>query len=138
MNSTEALERTRAVIRSQHKSIAKEQVYLHWLRHYIAALGQMPTFLSSEQKLERFLTDLALRKNVSASTQNQAFNAILFFYKDVLGRPLQDVDALRATRPERVRRAPTVEETRALLAAVRNVAGYPTHLMTRLLYEKAS
>src|SRR6266487_4968921 len=75
MNSTEALERTRAVIRSQHKSIAKEQVYLHWLRHYIAALGQMPTFLSSEQKLERFLTDLALRKNVYAATQNQAFNA---------------------------------------------------------------
>ena len=87
MNSTEPVEHTRAVIRSQHESIATEQVYLRWLRHYIVALGQMPTFLSSEQKLERFLTDLALRKNVSASTQNQAFNAILFFYKDVLGRP---------------------------------------------------
>ena len=62
MNSTEVLERTRAVIGSQHKCIATEQVYLRWLRHYIVALGQMPTFLSSEQKLERFLTDLALRK----------------------------------------------------------------------------
>ena len=77
MNSTEPVEHTRAVIRSQHKSIATEHVYLHWLRHYIVALGQMPTFLSSEQKLERFLTDLALRKNVSAATQNQAFNASL-------------------------------------------------------------
>src|SRR5436189_5562092 len=77
MKSTEAVERTRAVIRRQHKSIATEQVYLHWLRHYIVALGQVATFLSSEQKLERFLTDLALRKNVSASAQNQAFNASL-------------------------------------------------------------
>jgi len=51
---------------------------LHWLRHYIVALGQMPSLLSSEQKLERLLTDLALGKNVSAATQNQAFNAILF------------------------------------------------------------
>jgi len=62
MNSTEALERTRAGIRRQHKTMATEQVYLHGLRHYIAALGQMPPFLSSEQKLERFLTDLALGK----------------------------------------------------------------------------
>jgi len=111
MNSTEALERTRAVIRRQHKTIATEQTYLHWLRHYIAALGGMPKTLASEQKLERFITDLALKKNVSASTQNQAFNAILFFYKAMLGTPLKEVDALRATRPERVRRAPKGKET---------------------------
>src|SRR5213592_3542729 len=77
MNSTEALERTRAVIRRQHKSIATEQVYLRWLRHHIVAMDQMPKFRSSEQKLERFLTDPALRKNVSAATQNQAFNVSL-------------------------------------------------------------
>ena len=78
MNSTEALERTRAVIRRQHKTMATEQIYLHWLRHYMVALREMPKTLASEQKLEHFLTDLALKKNVSASTQNQAFNAILF------------------------------------------------------------
>lgn len=134
MKPSEALERTRAVIRRQHKTMATEQSYLHWLRHYMAALGGMPASLTSEQKLERFLTELAVKKNVAAATQNQAFNAILFFYKDVLGKPLQAVDALRATRPERVRRAPTMAETRALIAAVRNVAGYPTNLITRLLY----
>jgi len=57
-----------------------------------------------------------------------------FSTKDVLGTPLKAVDALRATRPERVRHAPTVEETRALIAAVQSVAGYPTNLVTRLLY----
>src|SRR2546427_13220812 len=102
MNSTEALERTRAVIRRQHKTMATEQIYLHWLRHYMVALREMPKTLASEQKLDHFLTDLALKKNVSASTQNQAFNAILFFYKDVLGTPLKEVDGLRSTRPERV------------------------------------
>ena len=129
MNSTEALERTRAVIRRQHKTLATEQTYLHWLRHYMVALGGMPKTLTSEQKLEGFLTELALKKNVSAATQNQAFNAILFFYKDVLGTPLKAVDALRATRPEHVRHAPTVEETRALIEAVRDVGGYPTNFI---------
>lgn len=134
MNPSQALERTRAVIRRQHKTIATERTYLHWLRHFMTALEEMPRTLTSEQKLEHFLTELVLKKNVSAATQNQALNALLFFYKDVLGQPLKEVDALRATRPERVRHAPTVEETRALLAAVKSVAGYPTNLVARLLY----
>jgi len=82
----------------------------------------------------QYLTHLAVKMNVSASTQNQAFNAICFFYKSVLERPLQNIDALRATRPEQVRHAPTVQETRDLIGAVKNVGGYPTNLITRLLY----
>jgi hypothetical protein len=80
MNTVQALERMRAVIRRQHKTLATEQTYLHWLRHYIAALGRMPKTFTSEQKLEHFLTELAVKKHVAAATQNQAFNAILFFY----------------------------------------------------------
>ncbi len=76
MNSTEALERTRAVIRRQHKTMATEQSYLHWLRHYMVALGNLPKTLTSEQKLERFLTDLAVKKNVASATQNQAFKLV--------------------------------------------------------------
>jgi hypothetical protein len=63
----------------------------------MAAIRRMPNSLSSEKKVERFLTDLARQRDVAASTQNQAFNALAFFYKDVLGAPLQAVDALRAT-----------------------------------------
>jgi len=101
MNPTRAILRLREVIRRQHKALATEQSYVHWLQHYIAALQGMPASLPSEQKLERFLTQLALERNMAASTQNQAFNAIAFFYKDVLRKPLQDVDALRAVRPVR-------------------------------------
>jgi len=98
------------------------------------AIRQMPNSLPSERKLERFLTELAQTRGVAASTQHQAFNAIVFFYKDVLGLPLQAVDALRVTRPAHLRHAPTVAETRTLLQAVRDVGGYPTNLVARLLY----
>jgi len=134
MKEQEAILKAREVIRRQHKALATEESYLNWLRRYIRAIRQMPNELPSEKKLERFLTELALAQDVSASTQNQAFNAIAFFYKDVLGRPLQNVDALRACRPAQLRHAPTVAETRALLAAVKDVGGYPTNFIARLLY----
>ena|SRR6266550_342832 len=90
MTTTEAVERMRGVIRRQHKAISTEESYLSWLRRYIAAIREMPPVIASEQKLELFLTELALSRGVSASTQNQAFNAILFFYRDVLGCPLKN------------------------------------------------
>ncbi len=134
MNPSEAIKKARAVIRRQHKTISTEQSYLHWLQRYIKTIQSMPSTLTSEAKMERFLSELALRHDVSASTQNQAFNAILFFYRDVLGQELKNVQALRATRPAQLRHAPTVEETRQLLAKVRDVGGYPVNLIVRLLY----
>jgi hypothetical protein len=65
------------VIRLQHKALSTEQTYVFWLRRYIRALYAMPKELTSEKKVERFLTDLARKQDVSGSSQNQAFNAIL-------------------------------------------------------------
>ena len=134
MNLNDALERLRSVLHRQHKALATEDSYVFWLRSYVRALNAMPDSLSSEQKLEHFLTDLACRRDLAASTQNQAFNAILFFYKDVLRQPLKNVEALRAKRPVHLRHAPSVSETQALLQTVRDRAGYPTNLIARLLY----
>ncbi len=134
MNMTQAINRARDVIRRQHKALSTEGTYLFWLRRYIGALHRMPPGLSSEKKLERFLTDLARYQDVSASSQNQAFNAVLFFYRDVLGQTLANVDALRATRPAHARHAPTVAETQRLLQTIRNRNGYPTNLIARMLY----
>ena len=128
------MDRLRQVLRRQHKALATEDCYLFWLRRYISALRKMPKDLSSEKKLERFLTELALRQNVAASTQNQAFNSVVFFYKEVLGQPLGNVDALRANRPVHERHAPPIPETRLLLQTIRNEGGYPTNLIARLLY----
>jgi integron integrase len=124
----------REVIRRQHKALATEESYTFWLRRYMRALPEMPRDLSSEKKLEKFLTDMARQRDVSASTQNQAFNAILFFYREVLGQSIGNVDALRAKRPVQERHAPTVSETQLLLQTVRNEGGYPTNLIARMLY----
>jgi integron integrase len=134
MNELAAINRAVEVMRRQHKSLSTERVYLLWLKQYMAAIRQMPNGLPSEQKMERFLTELAVRRNVSASTQSQAFNAILFFYRDVLHVELKNIDALRATRPERIRTAPSVQETKALLSAVSDSPGYPVNLVVNLLY----
>ena len=94
---------------------------LDWLRRDIGALQGIPPTLTSEQKPERFLTQLALTRDAAASTPNQTFNAIAFFCNDVLATPLHDVDALRATRPGHLRHAPTLTETRALPQVVGDV-----------------
>src|SRR5436190_19112865 len=114
--------------------MATEDCYAIWLSRYMNALHTIPPVLPSEKKLELFLTGLALRENVAASTQNQAFNAVVFFYKEVLGKRLGNVDSLRAKRPGHERHAPSVSDTRSLLRTIRNVAGYPTNLIARMLY----
>ncbi len=134
MNAEQALGRLRDVVRRQHKAWATESTYVLWLRRYMLAVPGYPEGLTSEQKLERFLTELARDRDISAVSQNQAFNAVLFFYQDVLGQPLQKVDALWALRPARMRTAPSIEHTQALPKTVRNLGGYPTNLIARLLY----
>jgi hypothetical protein len=123
MNTTQAICRMREVIRRQHKALSTEDSYVFWLRRYMTVLRQMPAGLSSEKKLGQFLTDLARERDVAASTQNHALNAILYFYCEVLGQPIGSVNALRAKRPVHARHAPTVGETQLLLQTIRNEGG---------------
>jgi integron integrase len=134
MNLNFAIEQLRCVLRRQHKALATEANYIFWLRRYVQALDSMPDSLSSEQKLERFLTGLARHQDVAVSTQNQALNAVLYFYKEVLGKPLQGINSLRSRRQPHIRHAPTIKETQTLLRAVPDVYGYPTNLVAHLLY----
>jgi hypothetical protein len=113
----------RQVIRRQHKALPTEDNSVHGLRHNLAAILERTHTLSSEQKLERFLTELALKRDLAASTQNQAFNAIALFYKDVRGNLVHDVEALRTARLVHLRHAPTISEIRSLLQTVSDLAG---------------
>jgi integron integrase len=118
----------------KHLSINTEKSYTHWLLRYSSFLkGPKSNFSTTEQKLEAFLTNLAL-SGVSASTQNQAFNALLFFYRDVLKRELTSIDSLRAKRPAALRHCPTREEVLQILSLVADIYGYPTRLIVHLLY----
>jgi integron integrase len=82
-------------------------------------------------EIEQFLTNLAVNGHVAASTQNQAFNALLFLYQQVLGIELPRLDALRARRPKRLPIVLSPKEVRLFLDVVE--AGL-FHLMARLLY----
>src|SRR5690348_18457642 len=121
MKREQAIDQLRQVIRRKHFALSTEDSYCSWLRRYMLFIVKCRSIDTSEQKVEAFLTALA-RDDASASTQNPAFNALLFFYREVLNQPLQRVDSLRAKRGAIVRMAPSTSETRALLAEVKDVS----------------
>lgn len=132
----EILQKVTEVIRLQHKALSTERQYRDWIARYFDFCQSMPKEMEAEVKMEKFLTDLAVVHDVSASTQNSAFHAIRFLYVAVIKRELDvsKVNALRAHRPEQVRNAPSVEDTIALLRDVRDVSGYASNLVVRMLY----
>jgi site-specific recombinase XerC len=83
-----------------------------------------------EAKVEQFLSDLAVNGRVAAATQNQAFNALLFLYREVLHEPFENVQAVRAKRPIRVPTVLTPEEVKRVIEAM---SGTP-QLVVKLLY----
>jgi integron integrase len=111
------LEQVRDVIRIKHYSIRTEQAYLQWIRRYILFHGKRhPSELGSEH-LSTFLSHLAVRGNVAASTQNQALNAILFLYREVLKHKLPSVEGVqRAKRPQHLPVVLTRAEIKRVLA----------------------
>lgn len=128
------IQRARERMALQDKSYATEKQYLSLIRNYLWFTYQQPNGLPSEKKFENWLSEMVLKRDVSVSTQNVAFNAVRWFYQDVLGKKLQDVDALRATKPVQVRTALPVSDVLRLLDDVRDVSGYPTRFITRMLY----
>jgi integrase len=124
----------RAKVRLRHYSLRTEEAYCFWAgRYYDYCLG-LPQALSHEGKAEAFLTELALRRRMAARTQNQALAALLFLYREVLRRPLGEVDALRAKRPSRERISPSREQIRRLRSAVEDRPNTPARLLVDLLY----
>ena len=76
----------------------------------------------AEQEVADFLSHLAVEKNVSPSTQNQALNALVFLYKNVLERPLQEIHGVvRAKKPQKLPVVMTVEEVGRVLAGLTGV-----------------
>jgi integrase len=91
----------------------------------------LPRAASPSPEITQFLTSLATRRHVSASTQNQAFSALLFLYREVLGRELSGLqDVVRAKRPVRL---PLVLARDEVSAILRHLYGTPW-LMASLMY----
>ena len=81
-------------------------------------------------EVRQFLSHLAEKENVSASTQNQALNALVFLYKQVMEKELGTIDAVRARRPKRL---PVVLTRREVCGVLSFLSGTPA-IMTTLLY----
>ncbi|MCK5663148.1 MAG: phage integrase N-terminal SAM-like domain-containing protein [Thiotrichaceae bacterium] len=83
------MEQVREVMRYHHYAYRTEQTYSQWILRFIRFFGGKthPKNLFSND-VERFLSDLAVKRKVSASTQRQALNAIVFLYREVLDKPL--------------------------------------------------
>ncbi|MCA1779632.1 MAG: integron integrase [Xanthomonadaceae bacterium] len=114
------LERIREAIRVRHYSIRTERTYIEWTRRFILFHGKRHPEEMGETEVAAFLTHLAVNRDVAASTQNQAMNALVFVYKHVLGRPLGDVvGAVRAKRPARLPVVLSQDEVRRVLAELR-------------------
>jgi integron integrase len=121
----------RESLRTRHYSRRTEKAYRHWVVRFVRFHGLRHPAEMGEAEVNAFLTDLAVQQKVSASTQNQALSALLFLYKEVLGRSLGALgQVVRARRPKRLPVVMTREETEAVL---RNLTGQ-FWLLASLMY----
>jgi len=119
------------LIRLRHLSYRTEQAYLGWCRRLARRFHGRDMEGLTYEEVKEFLTGLAVEARVSAGTQNVAFNALLFLYREVFGRKQFDwSETVRARVRRRVPVVLTVEEVRALLDQLEGT----TKLMARLMY----
>jgi integron integrase len=125
------LDRVRAALRTRHCSLRTEKAYVGWIRRYIVFHGKRHPTEMGAAEITRFLSDLAIQRNVAASTQNQALSALLFLYREVLEQELPWLDGIvRAKTPERIPVVLTREEVQAVIDALDG----PTRLPALLRY----
>ncbi|HVS27665.1 MAG TPA: integron integrase [Burkholderiales bacterium] len=125
------LDQMRSAIRVRHYSRRTEQAYVHWTKRFIYFHNKRHPATMGEREVTEFLNHLAVQRQVAASTQNQALCAVLFLYKEVLGKELQWLDNLqRAKQPARLPVVFTSAEVKAVLAQLDGTKW----LMASLLY----
>jgi len=112
-------------------AISTEKTYLAWTCRFIAYLQPKTPENAGETDVQDFLSALVTHRNVAASTQNQALNALVFFFRHVLQRPLGKIEAIERTkRPKRLPVVLSHEEVKALLNELNGVS----YLVAALLY----
>ncbi len=132
-NNKKILEEVRDVLRLHHYSIHTERSYCDWIRRYIV-FHNMRSRLdleNGEKKIESFLTHLAVEKDISPSTQNQAMNALVFLYKKVLHKELTGgINAVRSKKKLTVPTVLSIEEVTSLIPLVGGIS----NIIVKLLY----
>ena len=115
----------------RHYSKRTDQAYCHWVKRFIRFHGIRHPAEMAEAEINAFLTHLAVKEKVSASTQNQALSALLFLYRHVIGREVGDLgNVIRARKPRRLPVVMSREEVKAVMA---NLTG-DKRLMALIMY----
>ncbi len=125
------LDQVRRVMRVRRYSIHSERSYVSWIRRYVKfhQMRSRDDLQPGEAKIEAFLTDLALHQHVAPATQNQAMNALVFLYKQVIEEPLDEkINAVRADKKVNL----PVVLTREEVAKVIPLIGGASQLIVRL------
>ena len=126
-----ALAETRRLIRMRHYAYYRtEQTYMAWLSQYCNFIGRCGLPWDAPDSARAFLAQLALQRGVAASTQNQAFSAVLFLLREVLGRDTVCLNSVRAKRGPHLPVVMSEQEVAKVLGFVEGTAG----LMLRLAY----
>jgi len=112
-NSPKLLYRVKIALRSRHYSRRTEKTYVSWIKRFIYFNDIRHLVDMGEKEINAFLTYLAVKRNVSSSTQNHALSALLFLYRHVLMRDVGDLgDIIRARKPKRLPVVLTSQEVR--------------------------
>ncbi len=119
------------ILRRKHYSLKTEKSYISWMRRFISYHKMRHPRDMGKHEIESFLTHPAVDHKVASSTQNQAFNAILFLYRDVL--EINISDELNAVRAKKQARIPVVLSHEEALKVIDSITGVH-QLMAKLLY----
>jgi len=131
MAEKKILDLVRESIRLKHYSIRTEEAYVNWIKRYILFHNKEHPADLSEGHIRKFLSHLALKQKVAASTQNQALNAIVYLYKNILKIELGDLGSIE--RAKRSRSIPVVFSPPEVKNVLSNMSGV-NKLMASLLY----
>ena len=125
------MDQVREVLRYHHYARRTEEAYVKWILAFIRFNGTRHPSELGKQEIEAFLSDMAINKNYAASTQNLAFNSIVFLYKQVLDLPIaEDLDPIRSKKTVRLPVVLSEREVAQVLSAMTGVRS----LMARLMY----
>jgi integron integrase len=130
MKRSAFMDLVREVIRTNHFSYSTEKTYISWIYRFIVYHHKRHPEEMGGKEIADFLTSLAVESKVSASTQNQALNALVFLYKKVLKIPLTDFDFAHASIGKRLPVVLSRDETHRVIS---NLQG-EFHLMASILY----
>lgn len=125
------LDQVKIHLRSLHYSRRTEESYVNWIKRYIFFHDKTHPDKLGKDEIRKFLNHLAVDRNVSASTQNQALQGILFLYKEILHKDVGWVDDIK--RPTKPKHIPVVYSKTEAHTVINNMSGLP-QFIAQLLY----